>query len=158
MRRRLKRQEERERKESAALDALDSETEEEGADDAWADTDGSTVDDTDALVRQFAGVGIRSGETLSRSRMTDAAETPVRRTEESAMTAKAFKTPLREKPAPQSWDALVSTPGKGKVKGTPRATPARTPGGAGVGVGDDSVPVQGGDRALRYLTPRPCHK
>jgi hypothetical protein len=65
------------------------------------------------------------------------------------------------KPAPQSWDALVATPGKtggAKIKGTPNRmgmTPARTPGGVGA---DDSVPVQGGDRALRYLTPRPCHK
>lgn len=171
MRRRLKRQEERERKESAAaLDSEDSEDGSEGhADDAWADTDGSTVDETDALVKQFAGVGIRSKETPVRgsgkngTRYADGLETPGKRTvDEPRQTPRAFKTPLREmtKAAPQSWDALVGTPASrtGKAKGTPKVgmTPGRTPGGNAAG--DDTVPVPGGDRALRYLTPRPCHK
>jgi hypothetical protein len=168
MRRRLKRQEERESRESAALDLSDSESEEEEEEEAWdTETDGSAADVEEALVKQFEGVGIRSRDTETPTRVKNGngktAETPARRLAEETKTPRG-KTPLREmsKPAPQSWDTLVATPAKvggAKIKGTPNRigmTPARTP-GAGAAV-DDSVPVQGGDRALRYLTPRPCHK
>lgn len=177
MRRRLKRQEEREARESAVAvddsEESESEEEEEEAEEGWdTETDGSMVDVEDALVKQFESVGIRSrvkdsGTPVRAMKNGKSTETPARRVTEETKTHKGFmKTPLREssKPTPQSWDALVATPsgktsgGGAKVKGTPRMTPARTPGGAGSGAADDTVPVQGGDRALRYLTPRPCHK
>jgi hypothetical protein len=151
--------------------------------DGWQDTDGSTVDDlADTLARQFADVQIRSAETSvtpSRPGKTSLASgkrdkheapdvTPMRRrpTENEQGNPRptpkqTFKTPLREmtKPVPQSWETLISTPGVktgGKGKATPKVgmTPSRT----GERGEENSVPVQGADRALRYLTPRPCHK
>jgi hypothetical protein len=78
----------------------------------------------------------------------------------------ANKTPQQaiSRPKPQSWDALVNTPagkagGGGKTKATPRAgmTPGRYAANADRGE-ENSIPVQGAERALRYLNPRPCHK
>jgi hypothetical protein len=78
----------------------------------------------------------------------------------------ANKTPQQaiSRPNPQSWDALVNTPagkagGGGKTKATPRAgmTPGRYAANADRGE-ENSIPVQGAERALRYLNPRPCHK
>ncbi|KAJ9113611.1 hypothetical protein QFC22_005919 [Naganishia vaughanmartiniae] len=83
------------------------------------------------------------------------------------------KTPQQAipRPKPQTWEALVNTPsgkpgggGGGKGKQTPRAaigmtpkTPGRYAANADRGE-ENSIPVQGAERALRYLNPRPCHK
>lgn len=153
-------------------------------DDGWQDTDdASTVDDlADTLARQFAEVQIRPGkkaETFAtparaakpslasgkKARQEPALEaTPIRRKPEYEDSARptpkqAFKTPLREMTkAPQSWETLINTPADARTGGkakTPKV--GMTPKGAERGE-ENSVPVQGADRALRYLTPRPCHK
>jgi hypothetical protein len=153
-------------------------------DEEWQDTDGTdTVDDlADTLARQFAEVQIRSAKKVEsfvtpsratkpslasgkKAKQEPAVEATPRRTLEqednSRLTPKQpFKTPLREMTkAPQSWDTLINTPAGARTGGKAKATPrvGMTPKGAERGE-ENSVPVQGADRALRYLTPRPCHK
>lgn len=166
-----------------ALDSDSDESEEESEDeeeapDEWLDTDGTeTVDDTaDTLAREFASVRIRENAVGTpapgrkaipasgkKARLESTVEsTPLRRKTDddgSRPTPKtAFKTPLREMTkAPQSWETLINTPSArpgGKAR-TPKV--GMTPKGVERGE-ENSVPVQGADRALRYLTPRPCHK
>ncbi|KAJ9096795.1 hypothetical protein QFC21_005066 [Naganishia friedmannii] len=112
----------------------------------------------------------RKVETESDSSSDDEDRPISRPTPRQSATNKTPQPPL-PRPKPQSWDALLNTPagksvggGAGKTKQTPRPgvgmmpkTPGRYAANADRGE-ENSIPVQGAERALRYLNPRPCHK